>query len=101
MAADSDRVVHLAFKHEWMRIGDFEGSANADRHAVEALGETLAGSDRPLVTASGTAGLALGRVATEADGHGEPSSALPPRSPHSTGTAEFSEPGLPSGAWAV
>ena len=59
MAADSDRVVHLTFKHEWMRIGDFEGSANADRHAVEALGETLAGSDRPLVTASGRPGSRL------------------------------------------
>src|SRR5579862_5135471 len=50
-AADADGVVHLAFKHEWMHTGDFQGAAEADRRAVEALGDALAGSDRPLVIA--------------------------------------------------
>jgi len=35
-----------------------------------SFGEALAGSDRPFVIASGTLGLAPGRVATERDGHG-------------------------------
>jgi nucleoside-diphosphate-sugar epimerase len=88
-AAEADGVVHLAFKHEWMRTGDFQGAADADRRAVEALGEALAGSDRPLVIASGTAGLAPGRLATEADGHGEPPAALPPGPRTRRLTAEY------------
>ncbi len=67
-AAASDGVIHLAFKHDIAFSGDFEGAAKADRRAVEAFGEALAGSDRPFVIASGTLGLAPGRVATEADG---------------------------------
>jgi nucleoside-diphosphate-sugar epimerase len=74
-AAASDGVIHLAFKHDIAFSGDFQGAADADRRAVETFGEALAGSDRPLVIASGTAGLAPGRVATERDGHG-PDSAV-------------------------
>lgn len=88
-AADSDGVIHLAFKHEWMRTGDFQGSADADRRAVEALGAALAGSDRPLVIASGTGGVVPGRIATEEDGHGEPPAALPPGPRTRRATAEF------------
>jgi nucleoside-diphosphate-sugar epimerase len=69
-AAESDGVIHLAFKHELAFSGNFEGAADADRRAVEIFGEALAGSDRPLVIASGTLGVAPGRVATEQDGHG-------------------------------
>jgi nucleoside-diphosphate-sugar epimerase len=69
-AAASDGVIHLAFKHDLAFSGDFQGAADADRRAVETFGEALAGSDRPLVIASGTLGLAPGRVATERDGHG-------------------------------
>jgi nucleoside-diphosphate-sugar epimerase len=88
-AADADGVVHLAFKHEWMRTGDFQGAAETDRRAVEALGEALTGSDRPLVVASGTAGLAPGRFATEADGHSDPPAALPPGPRTRRATAEY------------
>jgi nucleoside-diphosphate-sugar epimerase len=69
-AAASDGVIHLAFKHDIAFTGDFQGAADADRRAVETFGEALAGSDRPLVIASGTLFLAPGRVATEEDGHG-------------------------------
>ncbi|HEY1451103.1 MAG TPA: SDR family oxidoreductase [Solirubrobacteraceae bacterium] len=69
-AAQSDGVIHLAFKHELAFSGDFQRAAEADRRAVEAFGEALADSDRPLVIASGTLGLAPGRVASERDGHG-------------------------------
>ncbi len=69
-ATTSDGVIHRAFKHDIAFSGDFEGAADADRRAVETFGEALAGSDRPFVIASGTLGLASGRVATEQDGHG-------------------------------
>jgi nucleoside-diphosphate-sugar epimerase len=68
-AAGSDGVIHLAFKHDIAFSGGFQEASDADRRAVEALGEALAGSDRPFVLASGTLGLAPGRVGTERDGH--------------------------------
>jgi nucleoside-diphosphate-sugar epimerase len=74
-AAASDGVIHLAFNHELAFSGDFDGAANADRRAVETIGEALTGSDRPFVIASGTLWVAPGRLATERDGHG-PASAM-------------------------
>jgi nucleoside-diphosphate-sugar epimerase len=68
--AVTDGVIHLAFKHELAFSGDFQGAADADRRAVETFGDALTGSDRPLLIASGTLGLAPGRLATEEDGHG-------------------------------
>ncbi|MEV6423970.1 SDR family oxidoreductase [Streptomyces sp. NPDC051662] len=66
-AAASDGVIHLAFKHDIAFTGDFRGAAEADRRAVDAFGDALAGTDRPLVVASGTGGVTPGRVATERD----------------------------------
>jgi nucleoside-diphosphate-sugar epimerase len=62
-------VIHLAFKHDLAFSGDFQGAADADRLAVETFIEVLEGSDRPLVIASGTLGVAPGQLATERDGH--------------------------------
>jgi len=70
VAAASDGVIHLAFKHDLAFSGGFQDAADADRRAIETFGEALAGSDRPFVIASGTLGLAPGRVATEQDGRG-------------------------------
>ncbi|HSZ37049.1 MAG TPA: SDR family oxidoreductase [Acidimicrobiales bacterium] len=69
-ANDSDGVIHLAFQHEIaFGQGNFAVAGAADRRAVEAMGAALAGSDRPLVLASGVAGLSVGgRPATEDDG---------------------------------
>ncbi len=69
-AEASDGVIHLAFKHELAFSGDFKAAADADRRAVEAFGEALAGSERPLVIASGLLGLTPGHVVTEQEGHG-------------------------------
>jgi nucleoside-diphosphate-sugar epimerase len=69
VASSSGGVIHLAFKHELAFTGNFLEAAQADRRAVEAFGEALAGTDRPLVIASGTLGVAPGKVATESDGH--------------------------------
>jgi nucleoside-diphosphate-sugar epimerase len=74
-AGASDGVIHLAFKHELAFSGDFQGAADADRRAVETMGEALEGSDRPFLIASGTLGLAPRHVASERDGHG-PDSAM-------------------------
>ncbi|MFG1890199.1 SDR family oxidoreductase [Micromonospora sp. NPDC049051] len=70
-AAGSDGVVHLAFKHDLFFAGDSAGATDADRGAVEAFGEALAGTGKPFVMASGmlgVLGLPSGVVATERDG---------------------------------
>jgi nucleoside-diphosphate-sugar epimerase len=69
-AGSSDGVIHLAFKHDLAFSGDFQGAADADRRAVETFGEALAGSEKPLLIASGLLGVTPGHVATERDGHG-------------------------------
>ncbi|MFC9927812.1 SDR family oxidoreductase [Streptomyces sp. NPDC127190] len=66
-AAASDGVIHLAFQHDIAFSGDFRSAAEADRRAVDVFGEVLAGTDRPFVLASGLAGFAPGRPATERD----------------------------------
>jgi hypothetical protein len=66
-AVASDGVIHLAFKHDIAFSGDFQGAADADRRAIETIGEALEGSDRPFVIASGVFGLAEGRAGTELD----------------------------------
>jgi nucleoside-diphosphate-sugar epimerase len=67
-AAAADGVIHLAYRHDF--DNDFVGAADTDLRVVTAMGEVLAGSDRPLVNTSGTlllAGVAQGRTATEND----------------------------------
>jgi nucleoside-diphosphate-sugar epimerase len=61
-AAQSDGVIHLGFIHDF---SDFEASVRTDLRAIETMGAALAGTGRPFLIASGTAGLAPGRVATE------------------------------------
>ncbi|WP_029114245.1 SDR family oxidoreductase [Mycobacterium sp. URHB0044] len=63
-AHDAEATIHLANKHDW---SDMAASNAAERAAVQAIGETLAGSNRPFLLASGLAGLAPGRIATEQD----------------------------------
>ena len=90
-AAESDGVIHLAFKHDIAFAGDFQGAADADRRAVEAIGEALVGSDRPFLIASGTLAVSPGRLATERDGH-EPDAGASPFGagpPTRWGTAEL------------
>ncbi|HEY3089899.1 MAG TPA: SDR family oxidoreductase [Jatrophihabitantaceae bacterium] len=67
-AADAaDGVIHLAFKHD---LEDIPRAAEADLHAVEAMGAALEGSEKPFVVTSGTLLLAFaapGRLGTEQD----------------------------------
>jgi nucleoside-diphosphate-sugar epimerase len=61
-AADSDGVIHLAFKHDAMQSGDFLGAVDSDMAATQALGTALIGSDKPFVTTGGTLMLAMGGI---------------------------------------
>jgi len=66
-AAAADGVIHLAFKQDF---ADIAGAAETDLRAVRAMGEALAGSERPFVSTSGTLLLALlghAGVGTERD----------------------------------
>jgi nucleoside-diphosphate-sugar epimerase len=64
---ECDGVVHLAFRHDVAFSGDFETAVASDRAAIEAIGDALAGTNKPLAIASGLAGLRSGRIATEDD----------------------------------
>jgi nucleoside-diphosphate-sugar epimerase len=70
-AAEADGVIHLAFKHEAMRTGDFKGAVDSDLAAHKAIGEALIGTDKPFVSTGGTLMLAMagiaGRPGTEDD----------------------------------
>jgi nucleoside-diphosphate-sugar epimerase len=61
-AATAEGVIHLAYDHDWMRTGDFQGAVDADLRAVTALGAALEGSDKPFVGTSGTAMLAMAGI---------------------------------------
>ena len=88
-AAKSDGVIHLAFIHDFSQ---YEAANQADRRAIEAMGSSLEGSDRPLVIASGVATTARGRLATEND----PPAPDFPRSPATRMTLALAEKGVRS-----
>jgi len=50
-AAQSDAVIHLAFDHDFSKFVEI---CKTDWLVIEALGEVLKGSDRPLIITSGT-----------------------------------------------
>jgi nucleoside-diphosphate-sugar epimerase len=47
----SDGVIHCAFNHDFSK---FVANCEQDRRVIEAIGDVLVGSDRPLVITSGT-----------------------------------------------
>jgi nucleoside-diphosphate-sugar epimerase len=65
-AARSDGVISLAFGRDYSSPDALAASITEESAAMAALGEELAGSDRPIVASSGTPWVA-GRASTEAD----------------------------------
>jgi nucleoside-diphosphate-sugar epimerase len=63
-AAMSDGIIHCAFNHDFSK---FVENCENDRRAIEAMGDMLAGSERPFVITSGTGmgNTAPGQPATE------------------------------------
>ena len=68
-AADSDGVIHVAFRRDLLPSGGIDAVTAVEFDEVAALGEALAGTGKPLVTAGsiGSPGEDLGRPATEDD----------------------------------
>jgi nucleoside-diphosphate-sugar epimerase len=65
-AARSDGVIHLAFGHDFSSSGAVARAVAEESAALAVLGDELVGSDRPLITVSGTP-LVPGRSSTEED----------------------------------
>ncbi len=63
-AAASDAVIHTAFNHDFSRFAE---NGAAERLAIEALGDTLAGTGKTLIVTSGVGLIAPGRLITEDD----------------------------------
>ncbi len=76
-AAMADGVIHAAFNHDFSKFAE---NCEADRRAIKAMGDVLAGSDRPLIVTSGLSPTP-DRITTEDD--------VPPSG--SSGTPRVSE----------
>jgi nucleoside-diphosphate-sugar epimerase len=94
-AAQSDGVIHCAFDHSAFGndFSKFVEVCEQDRRAIEALGDALRGSDRPLVITSGTGmgNAAPGQPATE--DHFDPNHPNPRKASEVAGTS-MAERGL-------
>ena len=61
-AASSDGVVHLGFVHDF---ANFASTCAIDRSAIQAMGEAIAGTGKPLIISSGTLGCPKNVLTTE------------------------------------
>jgi nucleoside-diphosphate-sugar epimerase len=61
-ASDCDGVIHLAFIHDFSKFAE---NGAIDKAAIEAMGEVLAGTDKPFIVTSGTGLIAPGVLITE------------------------------------
>ena len=89
-AARAEGVVHLGYNHDFSQMA---AAAQTDRAAIDAFADVLQGSGGPLLIASGTLGLAPGRVGTEAD---MPNAAVHPRTGNAAHTLGLAERGVRS-----
>jgi nucleoside-diphosphate-sugar epimerase len=89
-AATSDGVVHLGYSHDFSNM---EKAAQMDVLAIETIGSTLEGTGRPLLIASGTLGLAVGRPGTEQD---SPDPSMHPRIANANLALSYADRGVRS-----
>ena len=61
-ARGADGVIHLAFIHDFSKFAE---NGAIDRTAIEAMGDELAGTNKPFIVTSGTGLIASGVVVTE------------------------------------
>jgi len=61
-AKDADGVIHLAFIHDFSK---FVENGQIDARAIEAMGEVMEGTNKPLIVTSGVAMISPGEFATE------------------------------------
>ena len=89
-AAKAEGVVHLGYNHDFSRMAT---AASTDRAAIDVFADVLQGTGGPLLIASGTLGLAPGRVGTEAD---VPDAGVHPRVANAAYTVGLAERGIRS-----
>lgn len=63
-AAECDAVIHTAFNHDFSQ---YKASCEADRLVIEAFGDALAGTNKPLVITSGVGLLRSDKLVNEED----------------------------------
>ncbi|BAC89380.1 SDR family oxidoreductase [Gloeobacter violaceus] len=73
-ATAADGVIHTGFNHDFSKFAE---NCELDKQVIEALGDALEGSDRPLLVTSGLSLVTAGGVGTEADAPIPASSAYP------------------------
>jgi nucleoside-diphosphate-sugar epimerase len=61
-ARETDGTIHLAFIHDFSK---FMENGQIDKHAIEAMGDVMAGTNKPFIVTSGTGLIAPGVVITE------------------------------------
>jgi hypothetical protein len=83
-------VVHLGCNHDFSQIA---AAAQTDRAAIDAFADVLQGTGGPLLIASGTLGLAPGRMGTEED---MPSAGVHPRTANAAYTLGLADRGIRS-----
>jgi nucleoside-diphosphate-sugar epimerase len=89
-AAESDAVIHTAYIHDFTQ---YQSAGEKDKQAIITMCEALAGSNRPFVMTSGTAGLTPGGSRSE-DDPGDLSSPMAPRLYSEFATIEYAEKGV-------
>jgi len=82
-AAAADAVIHTAFNHDFSRFAE---NGAAERSAIDALGDALAGTGRTLIVTSGVGLISPGRLVTEDDVR-DPNAVPFPRDPETVAAA--------------
>jgi nucleoside-diphosphate-sugar epimerase len=89
-ATKSEGVIHLGYNHDFSRMED---AARTDLRAIETFGAVLENTNRPLVVAAGTIGIAPGRLLTERD-EPDPKHVAHPRMASVTATQALAKRGV-------